>query len=151
MRDRRDIRARHAAGGTIRGIARDIGADRNSVRRALHPDANLDYERPTLADRYEPAVHDALADFPRMTVAQVAELIEWPGSRRALSDLVAKVRPTVLEREREDLNRPAVGTVTSGRMHVGRLTLGRMTVGSVTHGTAQTTDDPRRTAGTSER
>lgn len=37
MRDRRDIRARREGGGTIRGIAREIGADRNSIRRGGRP------------------------------------------------------------------------------------------------------------------
>lgn len=129
MRDRRDIRARRDSGGTIRGIARDIGADRNTIRRALAADANLDYHRPSLAEEFEPAVHDALMDWPQMPVSQVAELIGWPGSRRALSDLVAKVRPAVLERHVEDLNQPALGTARVGTATIGRLGVGSLTVG----------------------
>ena len=129
MRDRRDIRARRDEGGTIRGIAREIGADRNTIRRAIAPDANLDYRRPTLADEYEPAVRDMLADYPRMTVAQIGELVDWPGSRRTLSDLVARLRPLILEREREDLNRPTIGTISLGRLTSGSLTLGRVNFG----------------------
>ena len=131
MRDRRDIRARRAEGGTIRGIARDIGADRNTIRRALAEGANLDYQRPSLSEEFEPAVRDVLADYPRMSVAQIGELIEWPGSRRMLSDLVAQVRPSVLEREREDLNRPVVGTAHAGPVASGRMLVGRMDVGRV--------------------
>jgi hypothetical protein len=66
-----------------------------------------------------------------MTVEQVGELIEWPGSRRTLSDLVARVRETVLDREREDLNRPPLGTVSTGRVSFGHASVGRLIVGSV--------------------
>lgn len=146
MHDRRDIRGRRDVGGTIRGIARETGASRNAVRRAIVPDAGLDYSRPTLADEYEPAVRDVLADHPRLAVSQVAELIDWPGSRRTLSDLVARVRPEVLEREREDLNRPAMGAVTAGVLTVGRLDVGRLSVGSVQHGREAEASPARRTA-----
>lgn len=131
MHDRRGIRAARDGGGTIRGIAREFGASRNAVRRALDPASSLDYERPSLAEEFEPAVHDVLTDYPRMTVEQVAELIEWPGSRRTLSDLVARVRETVLDREREDLNRPRLGTVSTGRVSLGHVSVGRLIVGSV--------------------
>lgn len=131
MHDRRGIRAARDGGGTIRGIAREFGASRNAVRRALDPESSLDYERPSLAEEFEPAVHDVLTDYPRMTVEQVGELIEWPGSRRTLSDLVARVRETVLDREREDLNRPRLGTVQTGRVTFGCVSVGRMIVGSV--------------------
>lgn len=128
MRDRRDIRARHADGGSIRGIARDIVADRNSIRRALAEDARLDYQRPTLADQFEPAVRDVLYDYPRLTVQQVAEIIAWPASRRSLSSLVARIRPLVLERERLALVRPRTGTLTSASasVRVGVASVGRM-------------------------
>lgn len=145
MRDRREIRARREQGGTIRGIAREIGADRNTVRRALHPDANLDYHRPSLADEFEPAVRDVLADWPRMSVPQIAELVEWPGSRRALSDLVARLRPLVLEREREDLNRPTVGAARVGQLTIGRLDVGPLQVGRA-HGRKEADRHPRRSA-----
>lgn len=141
MHDRRGIRAARDGGSTIRGIAREFGASRNAVRRALDPDSSLDYERPSLAEEFEPAVHDVLTDYPRMTVEQVGELIEWPGSRRTLSDLVARVRGTVLDREREDLNRPRLGTVQTGRVTFGRVSVGRMIVGSV-----HVERDPDRTA-----
>lgn len=131
MHDRRSIRAAREGGGTVRGIAREFGASRNAVRRALDPEAALDYERPSLTEEFEPAVHDVLVDYPRMTVEQVGELIDWPGSRRTLSDLVARVRDTVLDRERDDLNRPRMGTVSMGRISFGRASVGRMIVGSV--------------------
>lgn len=134
MHDRRGIRARRGEGGTIRGMAREFGASRNAVRRALDPNANLDYQRPTLADEYEPAVRDVLADYPRMQVPQIAALIEWPGARSTLSELVARLRPLALEREREDLGRPRLGAVAAGTIKLGTVTAGRMTVGRVQHG-----------------
>lgn len=146
MHDRRNIRARREKGGSIRGIAREAGASRNAVRRALDPGAALEYSRPTLAYEYEPAVRDMLADYPHVSVNQIAELIEWPGSRRTLSDLVAKLRPQYLEREREDLNRPTLGAVSVGRMKVGRIRVGTMTVGSVRHGDEEADHNPGRAA-----
>ena len=131
MRDRRDIRARRELGGTIRGIAREIGADRGSVRRALADGAALDYSRPILADEYEPAVRDVLADFPRISVTQVAEIVEWPASRRSLSDLVARLRPIALERSVEALTVPAIGAVRAGSVFVGPVATGKMKVGAL--------------------
>lgn len=115
MHDRRRIREARSGGGSIRGIAREFGASRNAVRRALDPDASLEYERPSMSEEFEPAVHDVLTDYPRMSVEQVAELVEWPGARRTLSDLVARVRQTVLDREVEDLPRPRFRSVTFAR------------------------------------
>lgn len=131
MHDRRRIRSARERGASIRGLARATGASRNAVRRALDPDAALDYARPSLTEEYTEAVREMLADYPRVTVNQVAELVEWPGSRRTLSDIVATLRPAALEREREDLNRPSLGIVATGRIVYGPLTLGRMTVGSI--------------------
>ncbi|WP_143738836.1 hypothetical protein [Microbacterium sp. Yaish 1] len=98
----------------------------------------MQYSRPSLTEKYTEAVREMLADYPRVTVNQVAELVEWPGSRRTLSDLVATLRPAALEREREDLNRPSLGTVATGRIVYGPLTLGRMTVGSIHAGPEET-------------
>lgn len=147
MHDRRSIRARRGEGGTIRGMAREFGASRNAVRRAVDPDSNLDYRRPTLADEFEQAVRDVLADYPRMAVPQVAVLVEWPGSRSTLSELVARLRPIALEREREDLNRPRLGTVLAGAIKTGTARMGRMTVGRVQHGSSSNSiRDPRNAA-----
>lgn len=131
MRDRRDIRARREGGAGIRAIARETGASRNAVRRALSPEAALDYSRPTLADEYREAVREVLHDYPQITVNQVGELVEWPGSRRALSDLVGQLRPEALERQVEDLNRPALGALAVGTITFGPMTVGRLTLGSV--------------------
>lgn len=133
MRDREQIRRVFEVAGTIRGTARELGAGRNTVRRALDPD----HEHVTLADRFEPAVRDVLSDYPRLTVRQVGDIIEWPGSRRALSELVRRVRAEILEREHEEqnLNRINAGTLNAGRIAtVGRVTAGRVTIGRTTHG-----------------
>lgn len=135
MHDRRDIRSRSAQeGATIRGVAREVGASRNAVRRALAADARLEYSRPSMAEEFEPAVREVLYDYPRISVAQVGEIVEWPGSRRALSSLVAKLRPEALRRHVDELNRPALGrlavtSITPARIRVGVLTVGRIHVG----------------------
>ena len=143
MRDRADIRARHGAGGTVRGIARETGASRNAVRRAIDPTARERYHRASMAEEYEPAVRDVLADWPRLSVEEIGRIVEWPGSRRTLSTLVARLRPLALEREAENLNRPALGHARTGRRTMGRLTSGRMNVG-VLHG--RQAEDPHHPA-----
>lgn len=146
MRDRRDIRARRERGAGIRAIARETGASRNAVRRALDPEAALEYSRPSLADEYREAVREVLHDYPRIFVSQVAELVEWPGSRRALSDLVGELRPEALEREIEDLNRPVVGTIAVGTITYGPMTVGRLSLGSIHAGPEEDRLDPARAA-----
>lgn len=146
MHDRRSIRARGSAGGTIKGMAREFGASRNAVRRALDPDSALDYQRPSLADEYEPAVRDVLADYPRIEVPQIAALIEWPGARSTLSALVAKLRPLALARETEDVDRPQMGVVVMGTLTLGRATFGPMAVGRIDHGSSQDPDDSHHPA-----
>ncbi|NHI16853.1 hypothetical protein [Microbacterium excoecariae] len=131
MRDREQIRRMFETAGTIRGTARELRADRNTIRRALAPGARDRYHRPLMADEYEPAVRDVLADHPRLTVPQVAEIIEWPGARRTLAKLVARIRPLMLERETEHLARPQVGTVNLGRMSVGRASAGALAIGRI--------------------
>lgn len=131
MRDRRGIREERAGGASIRGIARSTGASRNAVRRALDPDARMDYHRASMAEEFEPAVRDVLADYPHITVLQVAEIVEWPGSRRTLTDLVARLRPEAIRRQIEDLPRPQIGRLSPGSITIGSATTGRLTVGSV--------------------
>lgn len=137
MHDRRDIRARRESGAGIRAIARETGASRNAVRRALDPEAALDYPRPSLADDYRDAVSEVLADYPRISVNQVGDIVEWPGSRRALSDLVAELRPAALEREHADLNRPSLGMVKTGHITFGSMNVGRMDLGSIDASSAE--------------
>lgn len=142
MRDVADIRARRDDGGTIRGISRDIGAARNTVRRAIRPDTALQYQRTALADQWEPAVRDMLADNPWMSVPALAERLEWPGSHRQLARIVLELRPAAIERALEGLNRPLAGTmkvgaVRTGTMVVGRVQAGPLSVGRATIGTVR--------------
>lgn len=102
MHDRPALRLLHGGGESIRGISRDHGASRNAVRRAL-ADGSLDtYHRPSVTDTFEPAVRDVLADYPHMGVSDIAVMIDWPKSRRTLSDLVAALRPEYIERYEAD-------------------------------------------------
>lgn len=98
MRDRPKIIQLHAEGHAIREISRDHEVSRNAVRRALAEDARTDYWRPSATEEYEPAVRDVLADYPHMSVPDIATMIDWPKARRTLSDLVAALRPEYIER-----------------------------------------------------
>ena len=62
MRNHENIRRAFDVIGSIRGTARELGAARNTVRRALDPDAPDQYRRPSMSDEYEPAVRDVLAE-----------------------------------------------------------------------------------------
>jgi len=130
MHDRPAIRALHGDGSPIRGIARDLGASRNAVRRALRPGARDSYYRPSVADAAEPAVRDVLADYPDMVVADVAVLIDWRHSRRTLSDLVARLRPVYRDTSPGLDARPLVG-LRAGALAVQDIRCGTLTIGEV--------------------
>lgn len=98
MRDRPTIIQLHAQGAPIRAISRDEQVSRNAVRRAVAPGARTEYWRPSATEDFEPAVRDTLADYPHMTVADIALVVDWRKSRRTLSDLVARLRPEYIER-----------------------------------------------------
>lgn len=98
MHDRSNIIQLHVSGSGIREIAKDQGISRNAVRRAVAPGARLEYWRPSATEDIEPAVRDVLADYPHMTVKDVAVLVDWRKSRRTLSDLVTALRPEYIER-----------------------------------------------------
>ena len=102
MRDRPQIIQLHDKGQGIREIARETTISRNAVRRALAEDARMEYWRPSATEDYEPAVRDVLADYPHMSVPDIAVMIDWPKSRRTLSDLVASLRPEYIERLESD-------------------------------------------------
>ncbi len=127
MHDRPAIRRLRGGGSPIRGIARDLGASRNAVRRALRPGARDHYYRPSVADAAEPAVRDVLADYPDMVVADVALLIDWRHSRRTLSDLVARLRPLCRDTASGLDACPdttlALGTLTVQNIECGTLTV----------------------------
>jgi hypothetical protein len=132
MHDRPAIRKDHQDGETIRGIARERGASRNAVRRALAPGARDRYYRPSVTEDAEPAVREVLADYPQMCVADIAVLIDWRHSRRTLSDLVARLRPENVTTWSALTARPltsirtgqmATTTVRHGTMRLGELKL----------------------------
>ena len=132
LHDRPKLRQSHGDGGTIRGIARDHGASRNAVRRALAPGSRDRYYRPSVTEDAEPAVREVLADYPHMSVSDVAVLIDWRHSRRTLSDLVARLRPDVAPAWPSVQARPissirtgtmAATTIRSGTMKLGGLKL----------------------------
>lgn len=105
--------------GTIRGTARETGVSRNAIRRALAPDARDRYHRASAAEAAEAAIADVLADYPAMTVSDIAVMIDWQHSRRHLSDVVARLRPVVI----------------ADRVHVGLLSVSDIAAGELTLGT----------------
>lgn len=128
MHDRPSIRARRVAGGTIRGIARDVGASRNAVRRALAPGARDRYHRRASTEEVELAVREVLADWPMLTVEEIGQLVEWRRSRRTLSTLVRRLRPVYLEAMAAGGPHARVGTLVVGTLHVGTASVGRVVV-----------------------
>ncbi|MFJ3957711.1 hypothetical protein [Arthrobacter sp. NPDC090010] len=114
MHDRPALRL-IASEGTIRGTTRETGISRNAIRRALDPDARDRYYRASVAEASEAAIADVLADYPAMTVSDIAVLIDWQHSRRHLSDIVARLRPAVI----------------ADRVHVGLLALADIKVGTM--------------------
>ena len=102
LENRQFIIQQHHAGQAIRNIARENGISRNAVRRALAENARMEYWRPSATEDYEPAVRDVLADYPHMSVPDIAVMIDWPKSRRTLSDMVASLRPEYIERHESE-------------------------------------------------
>lgn len=130
MHDRPKLRLLHGEGESIRGIAREQGASRNAVRRALAPGARDHYHRASASSDAEPAVRDVLADYPLMSVADIAVLIDWRHARRTLSDLVAKLRPEYIENSGDVDARP-MASISAGTITVGVASYGTMEVGEV--------------------
>ncbi|QYC54921.1 helix-turn-helix DNA-binding domain protein [Arthrobacter phage Popper] len=132
MHDRPAIRVLHGDGESIRGIARHQAASRNAVRRALKPGARDHYYRPSASSSAEPAVRDVLADYPDMSVSDIAVLIDWRHARRTLSDLVAKLRPEYGGGTSDVYARPmsslTAGTVAAGEISFGTMQLGRVSL-----------------------
>lgn len=136
MRDRVAIRAARSRGESIRSIARNAGVDRNTVRRAIAPNARTKYWRHSATAEATEAVRDVLSSYPFMAVKDIAALIDWRRSRRTLSNLVARLRPDYLGpstfatlsptelagAKSLDLPAIAVGTLTVGTLNAGRLT-----------------------------
>lgn len=130
MHDRPAIRSLHDDGESIRRIARERGASRNAVRRALAPGARDHYYRPSVSEDAEPAVREVLADYPQMCVADIALLIDWRHSRRTLSDLVARLRPQCSADWSNVQARP-IGTIAVGRLAATQVTYGTMKLGEL--------------------
>ncbi len=130
MHDRLTLRLLHGDGGSIRGIARHHGASRNAVRRALAPGARDHYYRASASAEAEPAVRDVLADYPAMSVSDIAVMIDWRYARRTLSDLVARLRAEYLERG-TDLDALPMSSLQAGPLRAGETRFGTMRLGEV--------------------
>jgi len=130
MHDRHALREAHDRGESIRGISRSRDASRNAVRRALRPGARDSYYRPSAIEDAEPAVRDVLADYPQMSVADVALLIDWRKSRRQLSDLVARLRPRSVS-EWPAVQARALDSIAVGRLAAKPLSCGSMKLGEL--------------------
>lgn len=130
MHDRPALRLLHGDGESIRGIARDRGASRNAVRRALVPGARDHYYRPSVSEDAEPAVREVLADYPQMVVADIAVLIDWRHSRRTLSDLVARLRPEIVDTWSDIETRP-IDAIRAGVLSTSNIRCGTMTLGEL--------------------
>ena len=70
-------------------------------------------------------MREVLADYPAMTVADIAVLVDWRRSRRHLSDLVARLRPQYVAELLVDA--PSLGSIRAGQL----LAVGAIEVGSV--------------------
>jgi transposase len=130
MHDRPTLRLLHGEGESIRRIAREQGASRNAVRRALAPGARDQYHRASASSEAEPSVRDVLADYPLMSVADIAVLIDWRHARRTLSDLVAKLRPEYAERC-GDVEAMPMTSLSAGVMSITEISYGTMQLGEV--------------------
>lgn len=96
MRDEqwRDVRRRHASGEAIKGIARETGLSRNTVRRALANDVPpAARTRPIPGpDANDRAIAEVLARYPDLGAAEIGRRIGWTRSESALRDRVRAVR-----------------------------------------------------------
>ncbi|MFM9430048.1 hypothetical protein [Arthrobacter sp. MP_2.3] len=130
MHNRPAFRILHGEGESIRGIARESNASRNAVRRALAPGARDSYYRPSASEEAEPAVREVLADYPQMSVADVAVLIDWRHARRTLSDVVARLRPECAN-EWPSVGARPIGSLKIGTLATSKVTFGTMQLGEV--------------------
>lgn len=96
MHDRRPIRALHAQGTPIPAIARELGIDRNTVRRAIDPTRPTSYHRRSQLDDVDAQIREVLARWPHMPATGVARRLGWPGSMSTFSTRVHQIRREVL-------------------------------------------------------
>lgn len=95
MYDRVALRAAASAGLSVDEIAHATGATRTTVRRALNPDAPLNYHRVRAIDtEFGDAVRAVLARYPRMKAPAVAYRIGYDGPMRTLRHVIAQARAT---------------------------------------------------------
>lgn len=133
MKDREEVRGVASSTGTIRGAARSLGIDRNTVRRALATGARAKYWRRSATEDATEAVRDVLSDYPHMAVNDVATLIDWRHSRRALSNLVARLRPEYVRHSPSEA-RPTTALAAGRALPAGRISAGTLTTGTLTIG-----------------
>lgn len=91
-----DIESRHAAGQSIRGIARELGVSRNTVRASLRREAPPRYERrrgPSKLDAYEEYLLDRLGEFPELSAKKLYEEIRSRGYEGGISIVKDFTRP----------------------------------------------------------
>lgn len=97
MRDRAEIRAAYGRpGATIRGVARELGVARNTVRAALDPSRPDHYVRApagSIADEAEDELRELLASFPVISINAAMREIDWRRSRSVLAAKVKQLRP----------------------------------------------------------
>lgn len=96
MHDRAPIRSLRAGGMPLRAIARHLGIDRNTVRRALDPSRPDHYERPSRLDALADDAREVLAEFPYMPAAGVARRLRYRGSLSHFTPWVNGIRKEVL-------------------------------------------------------
>lgn len=80
----------------IRAIARHLGVDRNTVRRALDPGRPETYQRASQLDALAHDAHTVLLAFPYMPAAGVARRLRFRGSLSHFTPWVNGIRQEVL-------------------------------------------------------
>ena len=97
MEDRAEIRRLHRAENVpIKGIARQLGIARNTVRAALASDTPPKYQRAgkqSLVDAAEPEVRKLLMIDAKMPATVIAQRIGWQHSLTILKDRIRQIRP----------------------------------------------------------
>jgi len=91
-----DIVSRRAAGQSIKGIARELGVSRNTVRATLRREGPPHYERrpgPSKLDAHKGYLIDRLAEFPELSAKKLFAEIRVQGYGGGISILKDFTRP----------------------------------------------------------